>query len=194
LEKFFWEEFKLESFYSDFKKKLVEAVQADFFNLHKRMSNEEIYVGSLVVDSDVTGFFLIFNTVEYLKNKDDLLSKDDQLKKFREFLSPDELKELFGNYDGGFESTKWIPDEWGYGNHSLDSSLINEVSKILSKKTNSLVEDFIEFEKRVHEIMIISLAELKKFVLEKSNGKILFLSLLSMMKELNLLKMSLQSY
>jgi hypothetical protein len=194
LEKYFWEEIKLESFYSDFKKKLVEAVQADFFNLHKRMSNEEIYVGSLVVDSDVTGFFLIFNTVEYLKNKDDLLSKDDQLKKFREFLSPDELKELFGNYDGGFESTKWIPDEWGYGNHSLDSSLINEVSKILSKKTNSLVEDFIEFEKRVHEIMIISLAELKKFVLEKSIGKILFLSLLSMMKELNLLKMSLQSY
>ncbi|MFD1801383.1 DUF4303 domain-containing protein [Mixta tenebrionis] len=137
----------MEDFYIDFEKKLIEAVEGDFFSLYKKMSNEEIYVGSLVVDSDLTGFFLIFNTVEYLRKKDESLSRDDQFKEFREILSPDELKKLLGNYDGSFRSTKWIPDEWGYGNNSLDFSLVNEMSRKLSEKSNLLGDDFSDFEK-----------------------------------------------
>ncbi len=163
-------------FDTSFEGKLIEAVKMDFFDLLNKVENENIYAISLVVDSDVSGFFLVFNTLEFLERKDFVLSQNDNLKEFREFMSPEEIKKMFGDYDGGFKSTKWIPTEWGYGNNSLEYSKINVINKELSKVSESLNNGFI-FEKKVHGMMISSLLALKETLGFDFNEVVFFVSM-----------------
>lgn len=60
---------KVGDFYTNFEKQIISAVNLDFFELLKKVNDEKVYAVSLVVDSDISGLFLVFNTIEYLKKQ-----------------------------------------------------------------------------------------------------------------------------
>jgi hypothetical protein len=167
----------MSDFYISFEKKLIDAVNFDFHGLLKKIGNEKIYAISLVIDSDVSGIFLVINTLEYLDKKDLALSNQDNLKEFREIMSPKEIKEMFGDYNGEFKSTKWIPTEWGYGNNSLEHSEINVVNEILSKKSESFIGGKSTLEREIHKGMISSLFRLKETPDFNPDEVVLFISM-----------------
>ncbi len=124
--------------------------------------------------------FIVFNTVEYLDKKDSSLFSNDPFKEFREMLSPEEFQASFGQYDGVLMSTRWIPDEWGYGNNSLKSSFINKTNATLRAKRECLETDadIYIFEKEVHEVMMNALFSLREYIKKKLGCEIfLFMSI-----------------
>lgn len=167
-------------FDNDYENKLIEAVKEDFERLYEKMDNEKIYAGCLTIDDEATGMFITFNTVEYLNKKDISLFNEDPFKDFREILSPEDFQASFGPYDGMVMSTRWIPDEWGYGNNSLEDSFINKKNAMLLGKHGSLktdAESYI-FEAEIHEVMINTLVSLKKHIEKKLGyGIFLFMSI-----------------
>lgn len=92
-------------------------------------------------------------------------------------MSPEEIRTMFGDYDGASKSTKWIPSEWAYGNNSLNNSVINTVNVSLCKARETLVGDESDFRKRIQEIMISSLLELKKIYDTKNEDVTYFISM-----------------
>ena len=164
------------SFFDDMSKnELIKAIKEDFLRLYERMYIEKVYAGCLVTDDDASGMFLVFNTLEYLNKKDALLFGEDPFKEFREMLSPEEFHKSFGEYEGTAMSTKWIPDEWGYGNNSLEDSFLNKYNAVLWNVRYSLRTEFevSKFKDEMRKVMIDSLSLLKKYIEEKLNNEIL---------------------
>lgn len=160
-----------------FRNVLSKAVKTDFLSIYEKMLNEKIYGGCLVIDDETSSMFLVFNTLEYLSKKDSLLFGEDQFKEFREILSPEQFQASFGKYENVAMSTKWAPDEWGYGNNSLTDSLINKVNVILSRNRNSFKknDETSIFEKRIHKVMIDALLSLKTYLKEEKKASDIFL-------------------
>ncbi|WET42271.1 DUF4303 domain-containing protein [Citrobacter enshiensis] len=165
-------------FHDEFRYNLATAVKHDYLDLRNKIINEEFYAGCLVIDEDVSGMFLIFNTIEYLKEKDSVLFKKDPYAEFRKMLAPEEFQKSFGQYEKLTMSTKWIPDDWGYGNNLLEDSLINKLNLILHNKSESLQHsERINFERKIHKAMMDSLLSLKMYIKESLNSDIfLFMS------------------
>lgn len=160
-----------------FRNDLSKAVKTDFLSIYEKMLNEKIYGGCLVIDDETSSMFLVFNTLEYLSKKDSLLFGEDQFKKFREILSPEQFQASFGQYENVAMSTKWVPDKWGYGNNSLTDSLINKVNVILSRNRKSFKknDEISIFEKRIHKVMIDALLSLKTYLKEEKKASDIFL-------------------
>ncbi len=126
------------------KEKLVKAIDSDYNNIQKNVSDQKIYAVSLVTDSDTVSLYLAVNTFEYLEKKN---------KNLQELFSKSNLesKDVFYN-------TKWIPAEWGYSNNKLEESEISKIVPILFEKSMSFEDDgeFDEYQIIFFEMMNVN--------------------------------------
>lgn len=166
------------NFYDSYKSSLTNAVIDDYTAICEHIINENIYAACLVIDEDMSGVFLTLNTLEYLQKKDKTLFGRDPFSEFRNILTPEEFRKSFGMYEKAVFSTKWVPDDWGYGNNLLNYSIINHINNSLYNARVLLQQDneIFDFKYNIHKIMIDVLMSLKIQINKNNNDVFLFAS------------------
>lgn len=144
----------MKDFLNELSIKVQYAVEKDMKEIVKDVGKEQIYVASLVTDSDYTSLYFAVNTFERMKQKDE---------KYLDMLKsslPSEKIEAIKRGNASF--IKWIPAEWEYSKGK--TSELAKISEMLFAKEKRNPK---EYKKNKQSIMNTIILGYKKAIAEK---------------------------
>ena len=130
----------MKDFFNMLEIKILAAIKNEFSQIINKIKKERIYAVALVADIDYVALHLSVNTWEFLKKADDEYgftngeNRNEIIKLLKGKLSDAEI-ERFKRLP--FDTTKWLPDDWGYSDFDKNSEFVN-ISKLLRSKNREL--------------------------------------------------------
>ncbi len=125
----------MKDFFRDLESMIQEAVKKEVIQILKQTGEEKVYGVALVTDSDCITLYLVANTYEYMRKKD-----EEEIKRYQQYmkqypnlyrheLSEESIKMV---REGTRYITKWDCQEWGYS-IGKEGDFV-KVSEVLFKK------------------------------------------------------------
>lgn len=144
----------MKEFLNELSIKVQYAVEKDMKEIVKDVGKEQIYVASLVTDSDYTSLYFAVNTFERMKQKD-----EKYLDMLKSSLSSEKIEAI---KRGNASFIKWIPAEWEYSKGK--TSELAKISEMLFAKEKCNPK---EYKKNKESIMNTIILGYKKAIAEK---------------------------